>query len=398
MLQNNSTESLNYELSMEEEMCTPNSSYNISEDEAQVYIYPKGHIFLVTVILPFIFCIGLVSNAAFIYVAMRIKHMRTVTNKYLLNLSISDIIFLAAAIGDKLWKYMSSPVMGDYTSIGHAGCILGYFLSDMSYFASLIFVTIVSLDRFLAVCRPQDRNNPIKGKSTHIVAASWILSCILAGALIPANAAFAVYCTIWPDITQFAHWPSVISFCFPVRDWFGDFATGVQTIPFFVTLVLNLYLYVSIIKGLDECIERMSQHGVAKSKDSSMRQQIARMLVVNGVTFFFLLAPFELGSLFQMIASLRGGATYIYLISNSTARSYMMLLARIMSYFNSAINPLIYTAMCRRYREAFKQAFIPVSWRNRFEHGLSPRECRVSALPSQTDETKLHTEINDTNL
>ena len=152
--------------------------------------------------------------------------MRTVTNTYLLNLSISDIIFLAVAIGDKLWKYTGTPIMGDETPVGQMGCIWVYFMSDMSYFASLIFVTIVALDRYLAVCRPQDRNNPIKGKSTHIVIGSWILSCVLAGALTPANARFAQYfCMMWPD--QFSHWPSVLSFCYPVNEWFGDFATGV---------------------------------------------------------------------------------------------------------------------------------------------------------------------------
>ena len=123
------------------------------------------------------------------------------------------------------------------------------------------------------------------------------------------------------------------------------------------------------------------------------------MLVVNGVAFFVLLAPFELGSLFQLIASLRGGENYIYLIRNGTARSYLMLLARIMSYSNAAINPLIYTAMCRRYRDAFKQAFIPAGCKNRFEQRIHVTEAsRVSALPSQTDDTEIHTELIDSNV
>ena len=64
-----------YTFNMGEERCTPNNSYNMTLEDTEGYIYPKGHIFLVTVILPVIFCIGLVSNAAFIYVVIRIKHI-----------------------------------------------------------------------------------------------------------------------------------------------------------------------------------------------------------------------------------------------------------------------------------------------------------------------------------
>ncbi|XP_072040281.1 growth hormone secretagogue receptor type 1-like [Amphiura filiformis] len=382
-----------------EEQCIPNMSYNTSVPEAESYQYSTGYMLLVTVFLPLTFLVGIISNVAFTYVALRIKHMRTVTNKYLIHLAVSDVIFLTAAIGDKLWKYTGSPVMGDVTPLGSFGCIWVYFISDMAYFASLIFVTIVSLDRYFAVCRPQDRKNVIKGRSTEITILSWVLACILAGSLIPSNANITVYCMLWPDTEPYVNWPSAISFCLPINNWIADFGTGVQTVPFFVTLVLNVYMYVAIIRGLDQCIQRMSQHGVAKSKDTGMRRQIARMLVVNGATFFCLLAPFELGSLFQMIASLRGGDVYLFIITNNTARSYLMLTARTLSYVNSAINPLIYTAMCRRYLEAFKQAFLPSSWRNKLNQDLRmDQSTRVSALPTQTEETKLNPDFNDTNV
>lgn len=392
--------SINYSRpTIEEGECTVNTSYNMTIIDAEVYIYPGGQLFLVTILLPVVFVIGIISNAAFIYVALRIKHMRTVTNKYLVNLAVSDIIFLTAAIGDKLWKFNNSPLMGDDAPLGSFGCVWVYFLSDMAYFASLIFVTIVSLDRYFAVCRPQDRKNVIKGRSTEITVASWILSFIIAGALIPSNSNFTMYCMLWPDIEPFVNWPNAVGFCLPEHAWVGDFATGVQTLPFFFTLVLNSYLYIAIVRGLDQCIKRMSQHGVAKSKDSGMRRQIARMLVVNGVTFFCLLAPFELGSLFQLIASLRGQEDYAFLITNNTVRSYLMLTARTLSYINSAINPLIYTAMCRRYLEAFKQAFLPASWRNKLNQDMNLTETRrVSALPTQTEESKLNPDYNDSNV
>ena len=330
---------------------------NVSAFHAAKYQYQTGQIMLVTVILPLIFFIGMTGNIAFIYVAFRVKHMRTITNRYLVNLSVADCLFLTAAIGDKVWKYIKSPILGDTTPLGPFGCIWVYFISDTAYFASLIFITIVSLDRYIAVCRPQDRRNLMKSRSQVVIAATWIVAGLLSACLIPSNAKFAVFCFAWPAIDPYSSWTSTVSVCLAVKEWVADFATGLQTVPFFISLVVNTYLYRGIIHGLDQSIKRMSQHGV--TPDRRTRTQIANMLVVNGIIFFCLLAPFELGSLFQILASIRGGTDYTYLISNNAIRSFMMLLARILSYTNAAVNPLVYTAMCRRYREAFKNALVP---------------------------------------
>ncbi|XP_072040532.1 somatostatin receptor type 5-like [Amphiura filiformis] len=355
---------------MPDNECDLSCCHNISLTEAESYRYPGGQIILITICLPIIFGIGMLGNIAFIFVAFRIKSMRTITNRYLVNLAISDILFLTGAIGDKVWKYMKSPILKDDSPIGAIGCVLVYFISDMAYFASLIFVTVVSIDRYFAVCRPQDRKNMIKTKSERVIFASWVASCLLASLLIPANADFSTFCFKWPSVEPYIRWKSQISFCFPYEDWIADFATGLQTVPFFITFVLNVYLYICIIRGLDKSIKRMSQHGVTSDKDKRIRKQIAQMLVVNGVAFFCLLAPFELGSLLQLIASIRGGSTYTYVIRNSLVRSYVMFLARMLSYINSAVNPLIYTAMCGRYREAFKRTFVP----NACQRSLEPAE------------------------
>ena len=352
---------------------------NVSAFHAAKYQYQTGQIMLVTVILPLIFFIGMTGNIAFIYVAFRVKHMRTITNRYLVNLSVADCLFLTAAIGDKVWKYIKSPILGDTTPLGPFGCIWVYFISDTAYFASLIFITIVSLDRYIAVCRPQDRRNLMKSRSQMVIAITWIVAGVLSACLIPANATFAVYCFAWPEIEPFITWSSTVSVCLAVKEWVADFATGLQTVPFFISLVLNTYLYRGIIHGMDQSIKRMSQHGVKRNTDRRTRTQIAHMLVANGIIFFCLLAPFELGSLFQIVASIRGGTDYNYLISNNAIRSFMMLLARILSYTNSAINPLVYTAMCRRYREAFKNALVP----DAFQCNLTESQSKTSNMSLQ---------------
>ncbi|XP_072040129.1 somatostatin receptor type 5-like [Amphiura filiformis] len=372
-----------------------NQTAYMSAHDSSTFAYTQGRVILLTVCFPLILIFGVLGNCAFIYVVAKIKHMRTITNRYLVNLAIADVIFLIAAIGPKLYRFMKSPLDGDDSPLGASGCIWTYFLSDMSYFASLLFVTLVSLDRFVAVCRPQDRNNGIKGRSAELITGAWILSCLLAASLTPGNANLVFYCYKWAPIKPYNTWPSTIRYCMPMKEWMKTFAFGMQTLPFFVTLILNCGLYIAIIHGLDKSIKRLNLQGEQKNKDSRMRNQIAKMLVVNGIIFFICLSPFEFVSLCYMIATVRD---YIFFISSVDARTYITVFARILSYINSAINPIVYTAMCERYIQAFKQAFVPSYFsRNTNENNKgkisrikgSNRTCQTAVSVNESKDTNV---------
>ena len=358
---NNYTTLASYKQTMNSSCSDP---YYLTLEEAETYGYSMLQTYVVSVILPVILVFGVFGNALFVYVAVRIPHMRTITNRYLVNLAIADIVFLMSAVGKQIWKYALSPIKYDETALGRFGCLWTYFLSDVAYFASLLFVTLVSADRYVAVCRPQDRHSFIKGKSMEMIGLCWLVAVVLAAILTPGNADEVVHCIAWPKVEPYKLWPDTIRFCSPLKHftWITSFSNGLQTIPFFVTLVVNVVIYVSIVKGLDRSINRMSLHGVPKSKDTGMRNQIAKMLVVNGVAFFTLLVPFELFSLFGMIATYRiQNDIPAYIISHEHIRLYILLLCQLLSYINSSVNPIIYTVMCRRYRQAFREACLPTA-------------------------------------
>ena len=104
--------------------------------------------------LPAITILGVVLNSAFLYVIFRVEQMRTITNRYLANLAVADILFLVSAIGPKLLQYATSPFQLDDSHLGPFGCVAVYFLIDTAYFSSLCFITLTSLDKFVALCRP----------------------------------------------------------------------------------------------------------------------------------------------------------------------------------------------------------------------------------------------------
>ena len=103
--------------------------------------------------LPFLLCVGVIGNLIFLHVIRSMPYMRTATNWILANLAVADLIFLCFGIGDKLWMYHHSPFINDRFSFGEFGCPIIFAFIDASYFAAICMVTLVSVERYYAVCR-----------------------------------------------------------------------------------------------------------------------------------------------------------------------------------------------------------------------------------------------------
>ena len=302
--------------------------------------------------LPLVACAGALINCAFIFVVSRVPRMHTSTNCYLINLAIADVVFLLTGVSEKLYRYHQSPIHGDDTPIRSVGCAWIYLIVDTAYFVSLCFVSLVSIERYLAVCKPQTRCAISKQKTCTFVILSWVISISLAAALTPANNKFEKICLLWPKEKRYVSYPDSWGICTAARSWVKAYGDGMQTIPFFVTLAINGAMYILIIRGLNHSVNRLKHHSDRTvPKDSRMRDQIARMLVINGVAFFICLAPFEILSFINMILTIQK-KTF-----NSEVLTSFVYSARALAYINCVINPVIYTTMSQRYRRAFQQAF-----------------------------------------
>ncbi|XP_022093792.1 somatostatin receptor type 5-like [Acanthaster planci] len=363
--------------------------FNITPEIIGDFTYTTRQKALLLGVLPLLMVIGLLDNLAFVYVVLRIPEMKTVTNSYLLNLAIADVLYLTFSVGEKLIKYGLSPVSDDDGALGLGGCIVIYIISDLAYFAGLFFVTLVSFDRFLAVHSPMASGRKGGRNYTQIaIAGTWIVAAVLAAIMSPSYGALEEYCILWPDEAPYNEWSHVAAECMAVEPWLMPFTQGLQTLPFFISFVVNVILYIFIIKGLDQSIERLRKHGLMKEKDINVRNQIARMLVVNGLVFFCCLAPFEIRSLLKMIDTLSGGDKIVIPLETSITLDHI---GRVMAYTNSAINPLIYTAMSSRYRQAFKQAFLPKN-RQGFFRGVRTSFNQTLSHTTETHMDETHTE------
>ncbi|GMT35627.1 hypothetical protein PFISCL1PPCAC_26924, partial [Pristionchus fissidentatus] len=92
--------------------------------------------------------IGIPGNLFVLLSILCFRDMRTISNIYIFNLAIADLIYL---LGTPLIIIKSVTTTWPF---GNAMCKLFLTANGLSQFASAAFIGVLSFDRYLAVCRP----------------------------------------------------------------------------------------------------------------------------------------------------------------------------------------------------------------------------------------------------
>ncbi|XP_038055731.1 galanin receptor 2a-like [Patiria miniata] len=326
-----------------------------SEEETYLNVYDAGDRFAIEVVYPCIMALGIITNGAFCIVLSRVKQMRNVTNLYLVNLALADMTFLIVAVSEKLARIIASPVQLDKTLYGLAGCILIPFIVNCTYFASIFIVTLVSIEKFYAICRPlQHRRISSFERTVKLLIGAWMLSILCSCTFIPGRANVVTICVQWPADYADIDLPSVVTLCTSINvwNWFQHVSNFLQSVPFFVAAAANTVMYVKILKTMHRRVGAQDDLTEMNNKRVQVRNQVAAMLVANGLVFFLCQMLFQCVSVALAFRHLRTPP-----ILTVAQIDKALLVARILTYLNSAVNAIIYNIVSSRYRSAFKETF-----------------------------------------
>ena len=332
---------------------TLNYSDSLKAKEAE---HNLGETLVNVYILPCLMVIGLAFNFAFLIVVIRIRWMRNITNIYLINLCIADMIFLIVGVGDKLSRYLVSPIAGDQYIYKMSGCILVYFVINAAHFAVLFFITLITFERFYTICKPLHRRFLSSTKKAFRAAfAVWCCALAFALGMVPSTRNFEYFCVLWPDDERYVNFPTVAGHCLAIAPWVGLLANGIQTVPFFIALIINSILYIKIFKRLNTMVDYRRDSNAPTARVKKIREQISRMLIANGVVFFVFVTPWTLYSLvFEILVAVHPEMR----ISIPKEFESVLLAFRVLLYCNSVANPLLFNFASERYRHAFLDAFV----------------------------------------
>ncbi|XP_071789605.1 neuromedin-U receptor 2-like [Asterias amurensis] len=352
------------------EDCNLNNTGNLSTAEvAQFFLFSPFEKATRVSILPVILAIGLIGNAAFLFTIAQVRSMRTATNFYLSNLAVSDSVFLSIAIVTKLREFSIYGVPNSAPLLGRLGCVLGEVTKYLFSFAGMIFITFISLERYIAVCHPlRHRLINGSGRSVKLITLCWLVALLLAMFVIPANLKFIQFCLSWPEDEPelYSEYPTIIGRCAGLGEWAYQLFHLTQTIPFFVAFFGNAFFYTRILLKLHQRDTDEDRKRVIR-----IRNQVATMLVANGTVFFLTTTPFEVTSFILFVEGFLDSE-----IIPQNIRPFLFEVNRILLYINSAINPIVYTVTNARYRRAFRKAFML--------NKCSSRQLRNTTLSSVT--------------
>lgn len=125
-----------------------------------------------------IFVVGVLGNALTCFVIVHHKNMRTPTNYYLFSLAVSDLLVLLVGLPLELYEmWQNYPFL-----LGLGGCYFRTLLFETVCLASVLNITALSMERYVAVVHPlRARSLVTRTHVRRVLAAiwSWAVLCSL---------------------------------------------------------------------------------------------------------------------------------------------------------------------------------------------------------------------------
>lgn len=211
---------------------TANSTRNYDDDG--LYSVPPGLVALLSVIYGLVSVVAVVGNLLVIVVVVASARMRTVTNYFIANLSIADVIIGCLSI-----PFQFQAAILQRWDLPEILCPVAPFVKELSVNVSILTLAVISVDRYHAIVRPL-RPGWTGRTACVIVAVVWVISVVSS---LPAVLAFRV---AWIDdddaLLQAANTgvtvPSLKPFCLPK---FPEVGGTDMSQPYVVYLIVVQY-------------------------------------------------------------------------------------------------------------------------------------------------------------
>ncbi|XP_072046482.1 growth hormone secretagogue receptor type 1-like [Amphiura filiformis] len=307
---------------------------------------------------PLVALFGILMNGLFLFVLARVREMKTATNVYLANLAVADIMFLVLSAVDLLRTWNSNPgILLHFPYYTTAQCVSFSLLMKLTFYGSVCMVTLVTFERYMAICHPLKHRMIIGKKYTlKVTVVAWIAATTMGslGSMIHVRSDST--CFLWPPgLKEMAryHIGDVQTICFSLTLSWYNVSYGIQSSFFIVNLILNIVLYTLIVARLGK--RNIGGEGSQERQNDvqRVRNQVAKMLIINGTIFFILMLPYEIHTAAEFVGSV---TWYKVLIDPVMVRNFEFY-GTCLRFVNSSLNPLIYGLSNPRYRQAYRKAF-----------------------------------------
>ena len=271
-------------------------------------------------------------------------------NLFLANLAITDVVFLITDSMFLMYVFFLTPVSLRYPFKTVDSCVIIYFIGYLSYYCSISIITLVSMERFYAICHPlYHRRMQSKGRMLKTMVVAYLISTIVAVITLLKRMSLIEVCLKWPDNGRYDDVPQVFRYCTALNgiQEIVVFTEIMYSVLFFVAAGFNGALYAKIIFTLGS-----RTVDSAEGRNTSVRDQVARALIINGIIFFVTQLPMRVNDINEILHAL-GKPEFLSHNQKDNFLSFSVLFL----FLNSALNPYVYCFSSLSYRKGFREAF-----------------------------------------
>ncbi|XP_004453227.1 chemokine XC receptor 1 [Dasypus novemcinctus] len=283
--------------------------YGSTPCESQTFVFAT---LTTTILYCLVFLLSLGGNSLVLWVLVKYESLESLTNIFILNLCFSDLVF--------------SCLLPFWISAYHWGWVLGSFLCKLlnmlfsiSLYSSIIFLTIMTIHRYLSVVRP------LSTLRVHT------LRC----RLLVTTAVWAV--SILSSIPDTIFHEVLLEHCdYSESKWF--LASVYQHNLFFLlSMGIILFCYIEILRTL------------FRSR-SKRRNRTVRLIFTIVVAYFLSWAPYNLILFLQTLLRLR----VIQSCEVNEQLEYAVHICREVAFSHCCFNPVLYVFVGVKFRRHLK--------------------------------------------
>nr|XP_057913882.1 growth hormone secretagogue receptor a [Doryrhamphus excisus] len=298
--------------------------------------------------------VGVAGNVMTILVVSRYRDMRTTTNLYLCSMAVSDLLIFLCMPLDlyRMWRYRP-------WRLGDALCKLFQFVSESSTYSTILSITALSVERYVAICFPLRAKALVtKRRVRGLILLLWGV------ALLSAGPVFVMVGVERDDVygLDVNHTRAALDRRFPgdtreckmtryaVESGLMGAMVWLSSMFFFAPVFCLTVLYSLIGRRLWQRHHQTNISSSVAHRDRSHRQTI-KMLVVVVLAFVLCWLPFHVCRYLQF-RSLNAPSPLLSALSE-----HCSFVSVVLFYLSAAINPILYNTMSWKYRGAAARLF-----------------------------------------
>ncbi|XP_008830153.1 probable C-C chemokine receptor type 3 [Nannospalax galili] len=267
-----------------------------------------------------VFIIGLLGNVMVVVILTKYRRLRIMTNIYLLNLAISDLLFL---ITIPFWIHHSG--WNDWV-FGHYMCKLLSGFYYLALYSEIFFILVLTIDRYLVIVHAVFA---LRTRKVTLAVITSIVTWGLAGLAAFPEFVFHEY--------QHDYGESDCRPLYPEGEqdrWKRFHALRMNIFGLVLPFLIMAFCYSGIIKTLLRCPNKKKYKAI-------------RLIFVIMVVFFIFWTPYNLVLLLS--------AFYTKFFDNSCEQSkhldLVLKVTEVIAYTHCCVNPVIYGFVGERFRK-----------------------------------------------